>query len=79
MNSQVERGRSLFLMLSSLLSQRKLMLKVLVNQEVLMLILGLLINLLLLLNHKHSDRKVDISKADILKVVFNRKFINSRM
>ena len=79
MNSQVERGRNLFLMLSSLLSQRKSMLKVLVNQEVLMLILVLLIKLPLLLNHKHMDRMLDISKVDILKEVFNRKFINSCM
>ena len=53
------------------------MLKVLVNQGVLMLILVLLIKLLLLLSHKYMDRMVHINRVDILKLVFNRKFINS--
>jgi hypothetical protein len=79
MNFLVERARNLFLMLSLLLNQRKLMLKVLVNHEVLMLILVLLIQLLLLLSHKLLDRMAGIHKEDIRKVGINRKFISSRM
>jgi hypothetical protein len=77
MNFLEERARNLFLMPFSLSNQRKLMLKVLANHEVLMLILVLLIQLLLLPSHKRLNNKVDINRVDILKVVINKKYISS--
>jgi hypothetical protein len=76
MNFLVGRARNLFLMLSSLSNQRRLMLKVLANHEVLTSILVLSILYHRLQNNKVLI-KVVISRARIRKVVFSRRFISS--
>jgi hypothetical protein len=75
MSSLEERARSLFLMQSSSLNQRKSMLKVL---ESLAVSMSTLVQWKLHLHQKHKDlsNKVGINKVDIRKVDSNRRFIN---
>ena len=77
MNFLVGRARNLFLILFLLLNQKRLMLKVSVNHEALMLIPVQPIKLLPLPSHKHLNSKVDFNKVDFRKEGISRKFISS--